>query len=75
MVCVEQSIYSFMDKLVPDYRGAFWDFHELSNGGFYMAPQLRPLKPTLRGSRHASSLSAISLSSTTMRTLPRPITA
>ena len=22
----------------PGYKGGYWDFHTLSNGGFYMAP-------------------------------------
>ncbi len=35
----EGTIYSFLDRLSQDYQGGFWDFFELSNGGFYMAPK------------------------------------
>jgi hypothetical protein len=37
---VESLVYSFTDKLCAQYAGAFWKFYELSNGGFYMAPDL-----------------------------------
>jgi hypothetical protein len=36
----EQSVYNYMDYLAPDYTGGFWNYYDLSNGGFYMAPQL-----------------------------------
>lgn len=32
----ERHVYHFMDKLCPDYQGGFWEFCELSNGGFFM---------------------------------------
>lgn len=35
----EQSVYNYMDYLSPDYNGGQWDFYDLSNGGFYMAPR------------------------------------
>jgi len=44
MQTVEQAIYTLMRGLAPDYRGAYWHFYELSNGGFYMAPQLDHLR-------------------------------
>jgi hypothetical protein len=30
--------FTWLDRLSPDYGGGFWNFYELSNGGFYMAP-------------------------------------
>ena len=33
----EMSVYAHMDNLCPEYRGGFWEFYDLSNGGFYMA--------------------------------------
>ena len=36
---LEPVVYSFADKLCSEYKGGYWDFFELSNGGFYMAPQ------------------------------------
>jgi len=37
----ENMVYQFADKLSVDYKNglcALWNFYELSNGGFYMAP-------------------------------------
>lgn len=36
---LEPFIFSLAERLSPDYRGGFWHFYSLSNGGFYMAPQ------------------------------------
>ena len=38
MLRVENAIYDFLRALSEDYSGGFWQFYELSNGGFYMAP-------------------------------------
>jgi hypothetical protein len=38
MLLVERAIYGFMRSLASQYNGGFWKFYELSNGGFYMAP-------------------------------------
>ncbi len=35
---VEAAIYHFARTLCPDYTGGYWIFHDLSNGGGYMAP-------------------------------------
>lgn len=35
---VEPAIYSWASALAPLYRGGYWSFFCLSNGGFYMAP-------------------------------------
>jgi hypothetical protein len=40
MMTVEHKIYQFMGEFVTDYKGALWHFYELSNGGFYMAPNI-----------------------------------
>lgn len=32
----ESMVYDWMSSLCPKYRGGFWDFVDLSNGGFYM---------------------------------------
>ncbi len=36
---LEPTIYSFASRLSTDYRGGYWRFHSLSNGGFFMAPE------------------------------------
>jgi hypothetical protein len=38
MMTFEGAVYDFMHRFASDYRGGFWQFYELSNGGFYMAP-------------------------------------
>jgi len=44
MMTVEQMVYNFMREFVAEYKGAFWDFYELSNGGFYMVPGSDPVQ-------------------------------
>lgn len=34
----EPLVYSWLGRLSEDYTGGFWNFYELSNGGFYLAP-------------------------------------
>ena len=35
---LEPSVYVTTERLSKDYTGGYWDFFELCNGGFYMAP-------------------------------------
>lgn len=35
---LEPAIFGFASRLSPTYRGGYWEFYELDNGGFYMAP-------------------------------------
>ena len=35
---LEPFIYGITEQLSIDYRGGYWLFYALSNGGFYMAP-------------------------------------
>ena len=35
---IEPSIYFIASNIAPEYKGAYWEFYSLSNGGFYMAP-------------------------------------
>ena len=36
---VGQNLFpAYLDKLSVDYKGGYWEFYELSNGGWYMAP-------------------------------------
>lgn len=36
-VSVETAVYNEMSRICEDYDGGYWEFYELSNGGFYMA--------------------------------------
>lgn len=38
MVQNEARVYQWMEHLSPDYRGGYWEFYDLSNGGFFLAP-------------------------------------
>jgi Antirestriction protein len=38
MLYGEALVYKWMGRLAPQYAGGFWQFHTLSNGGYYMAP-------------------------------------
>ncbi|HNG61414.1 MAG TPA: antirestriction protein [Cellvibrionaceae bacterium] len=40
---VENQVFTVMSQIAPDYCGGDWDFIELSNGAFFMAPT-RPYK-------------------------------
>ena len=35
---IEPVIYGITERMAPDYRGGYWNFWLLSNGGFYMSP-------------------------------------
>ena len=38
MMKFEGTVYLWIRRLSTDYTGGSWNFYELSNGGFYMAP-------------------------------------
>lgn len=40
MMIVESRIFDLMTEFCAAYEGGFWEFYEVSNGGFYMAPRL-----------------------------------
>lgn len=39
-ITVEPMIFQFATQLAPAYTGGYWNFYRLSNGGFYMTPNL-----------------------------------
>jgi hypothetical protein len=58
MMRVEDAVYAIMRKLVQHYRGGYWHFYELSNGGFYMAPQTDPVSLEVAGNGYSGEMSA-----------------
>jgi Antirestriction protein len=36
---LEPTVFNIAEALAMAYTGGYWEFHELSNGGFYMAPR------------------------------------
>lgn len=39
MMQFEMRLYRRMEQLCSDYKGGYWNFYELSNSGFYLAPK------------------------------------
>ncbi len=35
---LEPTVYGFAGNIASEYKGGYWQFYMLSNGGFYMAP-------------------------------------
>ena len=35
---LEPTVFEFASRLSPTYRGAYWNMHSLSNGGWFMCP-------------------------------------
>lgn len=59
MMRAEQSIYNTLRKLCFSYDGGYWHFYELSNHGFYLAPDMDELLPIyVEGNGYANQISA-----------------
>jgi hypothetical protein len=39
MLKLEPAVFSIAEALAESYTGGYWEFHDLSNDGFYMAPR------------------------------------
>jgi len=58
MIKAESMIYQWMGVLCREYTGGYWDFYELSNGGFYMAPAAREVfKISVQGNGFTGEMS------------------
>ncbi|WP_175684586.1 antirestriction protein [Burkholderia anthina] len=59
MIRAEVAVYTAMSSLCATYHGGFWDYVELSNGAFYMAPRLSdPLPITCDGNGYDGEMSS-----------------
>lgn len=58
---VENLVFVFARTLIPTYRGGYWHFYDLSNGGFYMAPESEPARVVVEGNGFDGVLSADAL--------------
>jgi hypothetical protein len=58
MMRFEAAVFGFMHRFSPDYRGGFWQFYELSNQGFYMAPDRGSYRFTIDTNGYDGVLSA-----------------
>lgn len=56
---LEAMVFDYMRRLSVDYGGGHWLFYELSNGGFYMAPDSQsPMRVTVHGNGYEGTMSA-----------------
>ena len=62
---IEPAIYAIAGNIAPEYSGAYWEFYQLSNGGFYMAPDLDKQYVVSCINGYEGSLSADALGITT----------
>lgn len=57
LLTVENAIYAWLRELSGEYRGGYWHFYELSNGGFYMAPDCESLQLRVDGNGYDGRVS------------------
>jgi hypothetical protein len=58
MMTVEHKVYDLMGRFVADYQGAFWEFYELSNGGFFMTPRIPSVRLSVESNGFQGQMSA-----------------
>jgi hypothetical protein len=58
MMVFENSTYDFMQQLCERYKGGYWHYFELSNGGFYMAPNENTMYLCVDGNGFSGEMSA-----------------
>ncbi|GFE82485.1 hypothetical protein GCM10011487_44850 [Steroidobacter agaridevorans] len=58
---IENLVFVFARTFIPTYQGAYWRFYELSNGGFYMVPEIEPARLIVEGNGFDGVLSADAL--------------
>ena len=58
---LEPVIYTFAERLAENYSGGYWNFYELSNGGFYMAPEDSGIFPVICDNGYEGDMSADAL--------------
>jgi Antirestriction protein len=58
MMRFECAVFDWMHRLAPDYRGGFWQFYDLNNGGFYMAPDRGAYRVVIDSNGYEGTMSA-----------------
>lgn len=58
---VEPFVYGMAENITPEYRGGYWTFYRLGNGGFYMAPDSERYYPVSCQNGYEGILSADAL--------------
>ncbi len=57
----ELMVYRFTEQLAEAYTGGYWHFYTLSNGGFYMAPNLEDSFALIADNGYTGTISADAL--------------
>ncbi len=58
LLVFEGAVYEFMRRFAANYDGAYWQFYELSNGGFYMSPDGGPFRISVDTNGYEGEMSA-----------------
>ncbi len=58
LLTFEGAVYDFMRRFAASYDGGYWRFYELSNGGFYMAPDGGPFRISVDTNGYEGEMSA-----------------
>lgn len=58
---VEPMIYQFATQLSSAYSGGYWQFYTLSDGGFFMAPDIAKVFEVIADNGYQGSMSAEAL--------------
>ena len=58
---IEPLVYALTEEMSREYRGGYWEFYRLSNGGFYMAPDSEKYYPVSCQNGYEGILSADAL--------------
>lgn len=61
VLTVEPTVFHMTETIAPAYSGGYWQFHSLSNEGFYMAPRLEDHFDVFCDNGYEGSLSADAL--------------
>ncbi len=59
---VEPTIYQFAERLCPEYSDGYWQMHLLSNGGFFMYPDLESPIDVISPNGWSGEMSEVGLS-------------
>ena len=59
MLLVENMLYRWADRLLPEYKGSYWDMLRIDGGGFYMVPTSQARwKVFIEGNGYSGEVSA-----------------
>lgn len=60
-ITIEPMIFQFASQLSPSYTGGYWHFYTLTNGGFFMAPDIDERFDVIADNGYSGKLSAEAL--------------